>query len=68
MDESEGEMSVSADFRVDSFSDVLNTDLQSMKEGLLLLQACCNHFCNPYDISDMNEEHTSGIMKQGSDL
>jgi len=26
------------------------------------------HFCNPYDISDMNDEHTSGIMKQGSDL
>lgn len=61
-------MCVSADFRGESFSDVLNTDLQSMKAGLLLLQSCCSHFCNPYDISGMNDEHTSGIMKQGSHL
>lgn len=58
---------VSADFWVESFSNVLNIELQSVKEGLLL-QACCSQFCNPYDTSDMNDEHTSGIMKQGSDL
>lgn len=58
-------MCVAADFRVESLSGVLDNDPQSMKEGLLLLQARCSQFCNPYDISDMNDEHTSGVMKQG---
>lgn len=57
-------MCVPADFRIESLSGVLDNNAQSMKEGLLLLQACCSQFCNPYDISDMNDELTSGIMKQ----
>lgn len=39
-----------------------------MKEGFQLLQACFSQFCTPCDISDVNDEHTSGPAKQDSDL
>lgn len=39
-----------------------------MKEGFLLLQARASQFCTPCDTSVGNDEHTSGPMKQGSDL
>lgn len=56
MGDSEGKLCVSSGFRVESFHGVLNTDLQSMKEGFLLLQACFSQFCTPCDSSDVNDE------------